>query len=233
MSHLIDLRIQSPGALEWTKSSAEMMLPTDPTMTSHPMLPPVCSGQRIGLMGGSFNPPHEGHAVCALTAIRRLKLDQLWWMVTPGNPLKTGAKLPSLQERMAESQKLVTHPRITVTGFEASLGTSYTYATVRYLTRRLSGVHLVWVMGADNLAGFHRWQRWRDIAAMVPIAIVDRPGWRHRALASPAAANLARFRVPEIAAPLVPLMDPPAWVFLSTRLSSASSTALRIAAASA
>lgn len=207
-----------------------MMPPTAPTMTCHPMLPPVCAGQRIGLMGGTFNPPHEGHAVCALTALRRLKLDQLWWMVTPGNPLKSGAGLPSLEERMAESRKLVSDPRITVTGFEASLGTSYTYATVRYLTRRLSGVHLVWVMGADNLAGFHRWQRWRDIAAAVPIAVVDRPGWRHRALASPAVGNLARFRVPESAAPLVPLMDPPAWVFLSTRLSPASSTALRTAA---
>lgn len=210
-----------------------MMPPTARTMTSHPMLPPVCAGQRIGLMGGTFNPPHEGHAVCALTALRRLKLDQLWWMVTPGNPLKSGAGLPSLEERMAESRKLVSDPRITVTGFEASLGTSYTYATVRYLTRRLSGVHLVWVMGADNLAGFHRWQRWRDIAAMVPIAVVDRPGWRHRALASPAAGNLARFRVPESFAPMVPLMDPAAWVFLSTRLSPASSTALRTAAGAA
>src|SRR5262245_40564042 len=133
-------------------------------------LPLALTGQRIGLMGGTFNPPHEGHAVCAVTALRRLQLDQLWWMVTPGNPLKSGDGLPSLEERMAASRRLVSDPRIRVTGFEAELGTRYTYETVRYLKRHLAGVHLVWVMGADNLAGFHRWQRWREIARLVPIA---------------------------------------------------------------
>jgi nicotinate-nucleotide adenylyltransferase len=193
-------------------------------------LPPVRAGQRVGLMGGTFNPPHEGHVVCALTAIRRLELDQLWWMVTPGNPLKSGAGLPSLEDRMAESRQLVRDPRIKVTGFEAVLGSPYTYATVRYLTRRLPGVRFVWVMGADNLASFHHWQRWQDIAALVPIVVVDRPGWRIRALSSPAAARLARFRVPEDAARRLPNMGAPAWTFLSTRLSEASSTALRAAA---
>lgn len=196
--------------------------------TSHRVpLPVVHSGQRIGLMGGTFNPPHEGHAVCALTAIRRLGLDQLWWMVTPGNPLKSGAALPPLEDRMAASRRLVRDARIKVTGFEAELGSSYTYETVLYLTRRLPGVRFVWVMGADNLAGFHRWQRWQGIAGLVPIAVVDRPGWRMTALASPAAARLARFRVPERAAKRLPDMAPPAWTFLSTRLSEASSTALR------
>lgn len=199
---------------------------------SRVLLPPARAGQRIGLMGGTFNPPHEGHAVCALTAIRRLELDQLWWMVTPGNPLKSGAGLPPLEERMAASRRLVRDPRITVTGFEAALGSPYTYATVRYLTRRLPDVRLVWVMGADNLASFHRWQRWQDIAAAVPIAVVDRPGWRIKALSSPAAARLGRFRVPERAARRLPEMAPPAWTFLGTRLSEASSTALRANAGS-
>jgi nicotinate-nucleotide adenylyltransferase len=184
-------------------------------------------GQRIGLMGGTFNPPHEGHAVCAVTALRRLGLDQLWWMVTPGNPLKGHDGLPPLAERMAASRRLATDPRIKVTAFEAALGTPYTYETLHYVTRRFPGVHFVWVMGADNLAGFHRWQRWRDIARLVPMAVVDRPGWRLKALASPAALSLARYRVPESLAECLPTVAPPAWALLSTRLSEASSTALR------
>ncbi len=201
--------------------------PAESPHPSRPLLPLAFAGQRIGLMGGTFNPPHEGHAVCAVTALRRLDLDQLWWMVTPGNPLKSGEGLPSLDKRMEASRRLVTDPRIKVTGFEAALGSPYTYATVRYLTRRLPGVRFVWVMGADNLATFHRWQRWRDIADLVPIAVVDRPGWRLKSLASPAAARLANFRIPEAEAALLPGMRPPAWTFLSTRLSEASSTAIR------
>jgi nicotinate-nucleotide adenylyltransferase len=190
--------------------------------------PPLAfPGQRIGLMGGTFNPPHEGHAVCALTALNRLKLDQLWWMVTPGNPLKSGAGLPELEARMAASRDFARSPAIKITGFEAELGSPYTYATVRFVVRHLPRVHFVWVMGADNLATFHRWQHWRDIAGLVPLAVVDRPGWHLKALASPAARYLARARVPEARAALLPGANPPAWVFLGTRLSEASSTALR------
>jgi nicotinate-nucleotide adenylyltransferase len=190
-------------------------------------MPLAFAGQRIGLMGGTFDPPHAGHAVCAVTALRRLQLDQLWWMVTPGNPLKDRDGLPPLADRMAASQRLAADPRVKVTGFEAALGTPYTYETLRCVTRRFPGAHFVWVMGADNLAGFHRWQRWRDIARLVPMAIVDRPGWRLAALASPAALGLARFRVPEGLAGRLPGMAPPAWTLLSTRLSKASSTVLR------
>jgi nicotinate-nucleotide adenylyltransferase len=190
-------------------------------------LPLATPGQRIGLMGGSFNPPHEGHAVCALTALNRLRLDQLWWMVTPGNPLKSGAGLPSLEERMAASRALAPNPAIKITGFEAELGSPYTYATIRFVTRHMPRMRFVWVMGADNLATFHLWQHWRDIAGLVPIAVVDRPGWHQPALASPAARYLARRRLPESAAGSLPGRKPPAWVFLSTRLSEASSTALR------
>jgi nicotinate-nucleotide adenylyltransferase len=190
--------------------------------------PPLAfAGQRVGLMGGTFDPPHEGHAICARTALRRLRLDQLWWMVTPGNPLKSGRPLPSLKERMAASSRFADDPKIKVTGFEAALGTPYTYDTVRFLRRRFPGVHFVWVMGADNLATFDRWQHWRDIARLVPIAVVDRPGWRLKALASPAAGLLARDRVSEASAALLPLLPPPAWALLSTRMSEASSTALR------
>jgi nicotinate-nucleotide adenylyltransferase len=192
-------------------------------------LPLVYPGQRVGLMGGSFNPPHEGHVVCALTALNRLRLDELWWMVTPGNPLKSAAGLPDLQARMAASRALAPNPAIKVTGFEAELGSPYTYASIRYVTRRLPRVRFVWVMGADNLATFHLWQHWRDIAAIVPIAVVDRPGWHLKALASPAARFLANRRLPERRAGLLAHCSPPAWVFLSTRLSEASSTALRAA----
>jgi nicotinate-nucleotide adenylyltransferase len=128
---------------------------------------------------------------------------------------------------MAASRRLATDPAMKVTGFEAGLASTYTYATVRFLKQQFPGVHFVWVMGADNLASFHRWQHWRDIARLVPIAVVDRPGWRLKALASPAAGGLARHRVPESAAALLPLIPPPAWALLSTRLSEASSTALR------
>jgi nicotinate-nucleotide adenylyltransferase len=194
-------------------------------------MPLAFAGQRIGLMGGTFDPPHAGHVTCASTAIRRMHLDQLWWMVTPGNPLKSGDGLPSLAKRMEASRRFAADPRIKVTGFEAALASRYTYDTLRFVTRRLPGVHFVWVMGADNLAGFHHWQHWQQIARLVPIAVVDRPGWRLRALASPAATRLARYRVPEHLAGRLPVMSPPAWSLLSTRLSEASSTALRRAAA--
>ncbi len=208
-----------------------MPAPPPNPLRSHALLPAASAGQRIGLMGGTFNPPHEGHAVCAVTALRRIELDQLWWMVTPGNPLKSGEGLPPLAERMAASQTLVTDPRIKITGFEESLGTPYTYATLQYLKHRMPGIDFVWVMGADNLAGFHRWRQWRAIADLVPIAVVDRPGWRHKALASPAAMALARFRIPEVEAKLLPGLSAPAWTFLSTRLSDASSTAIRTGSA--
>ena len=123
--------------------------------------PLVMPGQRIGIMGGSFNPPHEGHAIVAETALKRLALDQLWWVVTPGNPLKSNGALPSQATRMAACAKLAKGPRMKITGFEAGLGTPYTAATIAFLKRRYPGVHFVWVMGADNLASFHRWQRWR------------------------------------------------------------------------
>ena len=128
---------------------------------------------------------------------------------------------------MAESRALVSDPAIKVTDFEAELGSPYTYATVRYVRRRFPRTGFVWVMGADNLATFDRWQHWRDIARLVPIAVVDRPGWQLKALASPAARALSSRRLPASDAPLLPFRNPPAWVLLGTRLSEASSTELR------
>ena len=189
--------------------------------------PLVVPRQRIGVMGGSFNPPHEGHAIVASTAIKRLKLDQLWWLVTPGNPLKSNGALAPLADRMAACRTLIAGPKMRVTAFEAQLKTPYTAATLGFLKARYPGVTFIWVMGADNLATFHRWQHWRGIARNMPIAVVDRPGWRLRALSSPAVLSLARKRVPEAASSTLGHHAEPRWTLLSTRLSHASSTQLR------
>jgi nicotinate-nucleotide adenylyltransferase len=190
-------------------------------------LPPFAPGLKIGLFGGSFNPPHEGHRAVSLLALRRLGLDWLWWLVSPGNPLKDTQHLPALPTRLAAVARLVQHPRIAVSGIEAAIGTRYTYETIAYLTRRCPGVHFVWIMGADNLATFHQWRRWRDIAALVPIAVIDRPGATLAAIHSPAGVWLSRHRFDESDSRLFPLARPPAFIFLHGPRSFASSTALR------
>lgn len=183
---------------------------------------------RIGLFGGSFNPPHAGHVLVAQTALKRLGLDAVWWLVTPGNPLKSHAGLAPQAARMAACRALIgPDPRIIVSGLEAQIGTAYTEQTVRFLLRRCPGVDFVWLMGADNLAGFHRWQKWRSIAAMVPMAVVDRPGATLRAISSPAARALARARLPEAKAPRLAQSTAPAWLFLHGRRLALSSTELR------
>ena len=190
--------------------------------------PLVQPGQRIGVMGGSFNPPHEGHARVAETALKRLNLDQLWWAVTPGNPLKEHGGLAPLAKRMAACRALAKGPRMHVTAFEHELGTPFTAAMLAFLKARYPAATFVWVMGADNLAGFHRWQDWRGIARNHPIAVVDRPGWRLKAMAARGALALARQRMPEERAGLLGRTRATArWTMLSTRLSDESSTRLR------
>jgi nicotinate-nucleotide adenylyltransferase len=190
-------------------------------------LPPFAAGLRIGLFGGSFNPAHDGHRQASLTALRRLRLDAVWWLVTPGNPLKDNDGLPALRARLRHAACVARHPRIRVTGVEARFGTRFTADTLAALTRRCPGVRFVWIMGSDNLAGFHRWQRWRDILAAMPVAVIDRPGSTHRAIRARAAAAFARARIDETDAPLLAGMRPPAWVFIHGRRSHLSSTALR------
>jgi nicotinate-nucleotide adenylyltransferase len=189
--------------------------------------PMALPGQRIGVMGGTFDPPHAAHAYIAQAAITRLGLDWLWWLVTPGNPLKAGRALPPLSERMAMCQELVSDPRIHVVGFEAELGSAFTVDTLGFLRRRFPATRFVWVMGADGLVSFHRWRRWREIARIVPIAVLDRPGERLKALASPAARALAAGYVSEGHAQGLAGRRPPAWTFLSTRRIPLSSTDLR------
>ena len=169
----------------------------------HPrlVLPPHAPGLRIGLFGGTFDPPHAAHLGASLLAMKRLKLDRMWWLVTPGNPLKDTRGLRPLELRMAEARKLASHPRIDVTGLEAVINTRYTYDTLEYLVRRCPGVRFVWVMGADNLRSFYRWQNWRGIANLLPMAVVDRMGSSLYATGGRAAQALARYRLPERLAP--------------------------------
>ena len=190
-------------------------------------LPPWAPGLCIGLFGGSFNPPHEGHRLASLTAMKRLGLDRVWWIVTPGNPLKDIGGLPDLGTRMAAVRRMARHPRIAVTGVEAVIGTRYTVDTVAYLMERCPGVRFVWIMGADNLLQLPRWRRWRELIDLVPIAAIDRPGSTLRALHGSAGSILGLRRLKEHEARLLPHRTPPAFIYLHGPRSPASSTALR------
>ncbi|QYK43483.1 MAG: nicotinate-nucleotide adenylyltransferase [Paracoccaceae bacterium] len=180
-------------------------------------------GMVIGLLGGSFDPAHQGHAHISREAMKRLGLDAVWWLVSPGNPLKSRGPAP-LAARIARARAVMDHPRVTVTDVEVRMGTRFTAATLRGLRLRYPGVRFIWLMGADNLAQFHRWDRWQDILKMVPVAVAARPGQGARALLSPAGrAMMARRQVPRglrgAAAP--------AWAFVALPMVKASSSAIR------
>jgi nicotinate-nucleotide adenylyltransferase len=194
-------------------------------ITAHP--PYAAPGQAIGLLGGSFNPPHTAHLMISELVLRRLGLAKVWWIVSPGNPLKRRADTAPLAERLELCRDMAKNSHIAVTDFEADLDSPYTASTLAFLKARTPLVRYVWVMGADNLASFQRWQRWREIFAMMPVAVVDRPGWRLKALASKAARAFADSRVPEAEARGLANRPPPAWTFLTGPLSRVSSTALR------
>jgi nicotinate-nucleotide adenylyltransferase len=196
-------------------------------VTLVPRLPPFEPGMRIGLLGGSFNPPHDGHALVTRLALTRLGLDRVWWLVTPGNPLKSQAELAALQQRTEAARRLIAGPRVAITDIESQIGARYTYDTLAWLARRAPGARFVWLMGADNLQQFHLWRHWRDIADLTPIVVADRPGSTLRAMSSRAAVALARWRVPEGEALRLADLPPPAFLFLHGPRSELSSTLLR------
>jgi nicotinate-nucleotide adenylyltransferase len=203
-------------------------------MNEHPRLsredlhlPASAPGMRVGLLGGSFNPPHAAHRLISLYALKRLRLDRVWWLVSPGNPLKDRADLAPLAERVHSCRVIARDRRIRVTAFEAALGMAFTIDTLRAIRRLRPDVCFVWLMGADNLAQFDRWEDWREIFALLPIAVADRPGWRFRALSSKAVRQFSGFRIPESEAQSLPCSRPPAWCYLSGPLSPLSSSAIR------
>ena len=194
-------------------------------LASRAIAPP--SRLRVGLFGGSFNPPHKGHRHASLVALRRLELDAVWWLVTPGNPLKDQRELAPLEQRLKASVDLENHPRIHVTTLESSLGTRFTADTLKAIARQFPAINFVWIMGADNLATIHKWRAWRQIFETMPIVAVARPGYAMKALSSPAARTYAASRIDPDDAALLPFMHPPAWTYLDERLDPASSTAIR------
>jgi nicotinate-nucleotide adenylyltransferase len=190
-------------------------------------VPMAATNMRIGLLGGSFNPAHAAHRYISLAALKRLGLDQVWWLVSPGNPLKDAGKMPDLEARIEVAREVAHHPKIVVTGFEGARPSAYTVDTISFLKRRYPSVDFVWLMGADNLASFHRWREWEKLFGLVPIAVLDRPGYRLKARASRAAQRFAFAALDESDARGLASMDPPAWTLLSLPLSSLSSTRLR------
>lgn len=188
--------------------------------------PTARAGQVIGLLGGSFDPAHEGHVHITREALKRFGLDQVWWLVTPGNPLKEAGPAP-LQDRVARARRIMQHPRVRITDIEARLGTLYTAETLAALTRRYPGVRFVWLMGADNLAQLHHWQDWRTIVHSVPIGVLARPGDRILARMSRAARLYRSARLSGRAASLLGRGQAPAWSFVNVPMLPHSSTAIR------
>lgn len=190
-------------------------------------IPPHHAGQRIGLFGGSFNPFHDGHKLVAEQCLARLGLDAVWLLVSPGNPLKSTDGLPSLEERVASARAALDDPRLIATGLEGQRDFHFTIDTLDWLVGQCPGVHFVWIMGADNLVQFDRWERWQDIAALMPIAVYARPGSIARGEQSHAAQSLADARLPEADAATLADRAPPAWVYLHGTTSPLSSSAIR------
>ena len=205
---------------------ASLKKPTPRTLAALTGLP-VQRGMRIGLLGGSFNPAHEGHVHITREALARLGLHQVWWLVSPRNPLKSKDDLAKLKKRVKEARKVMDHPAVHITRLEKKLGTRYTADTLERLVDLGSGVHFVWLMGADNLAQFHRWERWDWIMANVPIGVLARPGGRMAALNSTAARAGAAWRLPAEAGRALPLLGAPAWCFVNVPMVDISSTEIR------
>ncbi len=185
------------------------------------------SGRRIGLLGGSFNPAHNGHRHISLLALQHLHLDEVWWLVSPQNPLKSSDDMADFDERFAYAKTVARHPRIVVSNIESHFNTRYTLDTLRLLRRRCRRTRFVWLMGADNLTQISKWRDWKLIFNIVPIAVFARPTYSMIALAGKAAHRYARIRMPARHAYKLATSTPPAWIFLHSRLHKASATQIR------
>lgn len=189
-------------------------------------LPPARAGMTVGLLGGSFDPPHAGHAHITKEALKRFRLDHVWWLVSPGNPLKSRSPAP-LEKRFNAAKAMMQHPKVTVTDIEARIGTRYTAETLSALGTLYVGVRFIWLMGADNLAGFHHWDRWEWIIQNVPLGVLARPGERISARTSIAANRYRDFRLPAAKAPMLPKCSAPVWSLLNVPMLDLSSSEIR------
>jgi nicotinate-nucleotide adenylyltransferase len=184
-------------------------------------------GMRVGLLGGSFNPAHEGHAHVAETALRRLRLDKVIWLVSPQNPLKSAAESASLSARMASARRQARGPHMIVSDIERRVGSRYTIDILRILKQRFPGARFVWIMGGDNLNSLHGWRGWVNIMREMPVAVIARPGAEMKSRSSPAARRFAHSRVSSREAPGLAGRRAPAWLYIRAPFNFASSTALR------
>jgi nicotinate-nucleotide adenylyltransferase len=182
---------------------------------------------RVGLLGGSFNPAHAGHRHVAEVARRRLRLDQVWLLVSPGNPLKPQRGMAKLALRLASARSVADGRRLVASAIEARLGTRFTLDTLRLLQRRFPRVEFVWIAGADIFVQLPQWRGWREIVRRVPFAVLPRPGYNHRAVAGSAAAVLRHARRPAHASAILARCTPPAWMFLTAPQHAASASAIR------
>lgn len=189
-------------------------------------LPVARAGMTIGLLGGSFDPAHDGHAHITREALKRFGLDRVWWLVSPGNPLKAEGPA-TLARRMQRAREVMRHPRVEITDIEARMGTRYTAATLRRLIALYPGVQFVWLMGADNLAQLHKWQDWQWIMETVPVGVIARPETRGAARAAKAADVYARYRLRADAARHLARAEPPCWCFVNVPMVKTSSTDIR------
>jgi nicotinate-nucleotide adenylyltransferase len=184
-------------------------------------------GLRVGLLGGSFNPAHAGHRHVSVTALKRLKLDAVWWLVSPQNPLKSARDMAPQDVRLRTAVRVKSHPRILATDLETAMGTRYTVDTVTQLVRRFGQTQFIWLMGADSLAGFHRWKNWQKIAATLPIAVLLRPGYTEARWSAASLARLSSARHRDSTSASWPAWKKPAIVILSLPMNKTSATAIR------
>ena len=189
-------------------------------------MPLATKGLRIGLLGGSFDPPHSGHMHISKWAIKEFSLDRIWWLVSPGNPLKKNAPA-DLDRRLSACNKLVNHPKVIVTDLERVFNTRFTAQTLTTLKSQYRGVRFVWLMGADNLAEFHKWDRWQDIMHMLPVGVMARPNQQLAANCSPAARIFRESRLSAQSSTALPFKEAPSWSLLTGPMDDESSSKIR------